>query len=172
MLKLLGSILIVGASAALGLAVRQHAVVKVRVLAEWIDCINLLILEIGQRNIPLQEAFLVIAGSRNRLVGPFFYELSKQISGLPVYDFSMIWRKSLKRFWEDWGLQQEEQEILLGIAEYLGRYDSAAQTQCLETAMLRLRACRDHTADELRSNKSLYRTCGAAAGILLVLVLI
>lgn len=172
MLKLLGSILIIGASAALGLAVRQQAALRVRALAEWIDSLNLLILEVGGRSTPLHETFLIISRSRNQLIAPFFLELSKQISGMPFYDFRTVWNKALRAYGESWGLHAEEQNVLIGIADYLGRYDGGAQTQSLQTAMLRLQEQRDRAAEELRAKNSVYRTCGAAVGILLVLVLI
>ena len=172
MLKLLGSILIIGASTALGLAMRQQTAAKVRALTEWIDCINLLILEIGKRGTPLHEAFLTLSCSRNRMLMPFFRQLAEQISGLPEYDFRLIWRKTVKAHLEDWGFGGDEQDVLNSIADYLGQYDCNAQTSSMQTAMLRLQELRDHTAAELRSKNSLYRTCGAAVGILLVLVLI
>lgn len=170
MLKLLGAILVIGTSASLGLAVRQQAVCRVRILTEWIDCINLLILEIGGRGTPIHEAFLIVSRSRNKTLVPFFLELTKRISGMPEYDLRSLWRDTVTRYAPDWGIRTQEQELLLGIADYLGQYDGAAQTQSLQTAMLRLSGLRDTAAEDLRSRSSVYRTCGAAAGILLVLV--
>ena len=170
MLKLLGAILVIGTSASLGLALRQQAVCRVRALTEWIDSINLLILEIGGRGTPLHEAFLIVSRSRNRLTAPFFLELTKRISGMPEYDLQSLWRDAVGRYTADWSIRPQEQELLTGIADYLGQYDGAAQTKSLQAAMLRLSALRDTAAEELRSRSSVYRTCGAAAGILLVLV--
>lgn len=172
MLKLLGSILVIGASAALGLALRQQAVVHVRALTEWIDCLNLLLLEIGGQCTPLHEAFLAVARSRNRTVAPFFLELTKRMSGMPDCDFRAMWRDAVGRYAAEWGLRPEEADLLTGVGDFLGRYDGAAQTHSLQTVMLRLTERRDEAAFDLRTRNSLYRTCGAAAGILLVLVFI
>ena len=172
MLKLLGSILIIGASAALGLAVRQQAALRVQVLSEWVDCLNLLILEVEGKSTPLHEVFLIISRSTNHRIAPFFLELSGQISGMPFYDFRTVWKKILQIYAEDWGIHTEERTVLIGIADYLGRYDGHAQAKSLQTTMQSLREQRDRAAEELRAQSSLYRTCGAAVGILLVLILI
>lgn len=172
MLKLLGSILIIGASAALGLAMRQQAVIRIRVLSEWIDCLNLLILEVNGHGATLHETFLIISKSRNSLAAPFFSDMAKQISGMPSYDFRVLWKKTLREHAEKWGIKSDEQNILNSISDYLGQYDGTAQTNSMRTAMLRLQEIRDLASDELRSKNSIYRTCGAAGGILLVLVLI
>ena len=170
MLKLLGAILVIGTSASLGLSMRQQAVCRIRALTEWIDCINLLILEIGGRGTPLHETFLIVSRSRNRMTAPFFLELTKRISGMPDYDLRSMWQDAVAQYAADWAIRPSERELLAGIADYLGQYDGAAQTQSLQTAMLRMSGLRDTAAEELRSRGSLYRTCGAAAGILLVLV--
>ena len=172
MLKLLGSILIIGASTALGIAVRQQAAFRVRVLTEWIACLNLMMIEIGGRGTTLHEIFLTISNSRNRLIAPFFLDLAKQISGMPAYDFRTVWKKTLSNYSEQWGIHTEEQRILLEIADYLGRYEGSAQSHSIKSVLIQLQEQRDKAADELRSRNSIYRTCGAAVGILLVLVLI
>lgn len=172
MLKLLGSILIIGASAALGLAVRQKVVIRLHALTEWIDCVNLLMLEIGDRGTPLHDACLVLSRSRNGLIAPFFRKLAEQIGGLPEFDFRKIWRNGIKNNMAEWEFGTSEQEVLNGIADYLGQYDGEAQVKSLRNAMVRLQAMRNEAAEELRSKSSLYRTCGTALGILLVLILV
>ena len=78
----------------------------------------------------------------------------------------------MKANMEDWELGKEELEILNGIADYLGQYDSISQVNSLKSVMLRIQAMRDEAAEELRSKSNLYRTCGTALGILIVLILI
>ena len=172
MLKLLGSILVIGASAALGLAVRQQTAIRVRALDEWINCIDLLTMEVATQGTPLQESFLTLARSGNRLTAVFFQRMAEQISALPEYDFRSVWRKNIKANAEEWAFGRNELEVLSSIADYIGQYSGEAQNKSLQSALMRLRSCRDEAAVELRSKSSLYRTCGTAVGILLVLILI
>ena len=62
--------------------------------------------------------------------------------------------------------------MLCDAANFLGRYDASEQKAAIDTALHRLQSCASWLFAELRDRGSLYRTCGIAAGLLVILVLV
>ena len=85
---------------------------------------------------------------------------------------SYLWRANLRDNRAEAGLGAVECDILCEAANYLGRYDAAEQVAGLEQVGRRLSAARAAADEELRGKGNLYRTCGIALGILVILVLI
>ena len=59
-----------------------------------------------------------------------------------------------------------------GHADYLGRYDADEQLTGLTQVERRLAASREAAQEDLANRGNLYRTCGIALGLLVILVLI
>ena len=76
------------------------------------------------------------------------------------------------RFLPQHQLGREECDILCEAAGFLGRYDAAEQKAGLDAVLHRLQAARELAAAELHDRGSLCRTCGIAAGLLVILVLV
>ena len=58
------------------------------------------------------------------------------------------------------------------MAAFLGRYDAAQQLRDLEHTRGRLLELREAAREAARVRGGLYRTCGAAIGVMTVLILI
>ena len=63
-------------------------------------------------------------------------------------------------------------DILCDAANYLGRYDADEQLTGLTQVERRLAASREAAQEDLANRGNLYRTCGIALGLLVILVLI
>ena len=70
------------------------------------------------------------------------------------------------------GLGTQECDILCDAANYLGRYDADEQLTGLTQVERRLAASREAAQEDLANRGNLYRTCGIALGLLVILVLI
>ncbi len=70
------------------------------------------------------------------------------------------------------GLGTQECDILCDAANYLGRYDADEQLTGLSQVERRLAASREAAQEDLANRGNLYRTCGIALGLLVILVLI
>ena len=113
-----------------------------------------------------------LAESDNRIIGTVFRHLQRRLREENGLSLGYLWRASLRDCRDQVGLGQPECEILSEAAAWLGRYDAEEQVAGLEQIARRLAAARDTAAGELQNKGNLYRTCGIALGILVVLVLI
>lgn len=93
----------------------------------------------------------------------------RERSGLSL---SYLWCAGMRAAQADAGLGREECGVLCDAANFLGRYDASEQKAAIDTALHRLQMLRELAFAELRDRGSLYRTCGIAAGLLVILVLV
>ena len=83
-----------------------------------------------------------------------------------------LWRSTLRDCRAQVGLGTQECDILCDAANYLGRYDADEQLTGLSQVERRLAASREAAQEDLANRGNLYRTCGIALGLLVILVLI
>lgn len=172
MLKLMGSVMIFGACAALGLSARQGLRRRVTAADAMLLALHLMSGEISGRRTPVPEIVGQLAESENRIIRTVFGHLRRRLREENGLSLGYLWRSSLRDCRDQVGLGQPECDILSEAAAWLGRYDAAEQVAGLEQIARRLAAARDTAAGELQNKGNLYRTCGIALGILVVLVLI
>ena len=168
MLKLIGAVMIFGSCAALGLSARQNLRRRVTAADAMLLALSLIGSEISCRRTPLPEIIGELAENQNPTIRLVFSGLREQ-NGLSL---SYLWRANLRDNRAEAGLGAVECDILCEAANYLGRYDAAEQVAGLEQVGRRLSAARAAADEELRGKGNLYRTCGIALGILVILVLI
>ena len=101
-----------------------------------------------------------------------FSGLQRRLREQNGLSLSYLWRANLRDNRTEAGLGAAECDILCEAANYLGRYDAAEQVAGLEQVGRRLSAARAAADEELHGKGNLYRTCGIALGILVILVLI
>lgn len=172
MLKLMGSVMIFGACAALGLSARQSLRKRVGAADAMLIALSLIGSEISCCRTPLPEIFDALAENENPTVRLIFRGLQRRLREQNGLSLAYIWRMNLRDNRAEAGLGAAECDILCDAANYLGRYDAAEQVAGLEQVARRLAASRDAAASELQNKGNLYRTCGIALGILVILVLL
>ncbi len=172
MLKLMGSVMIFGACAALGLSARQGLRRRVAAADAMLLALQLMGGEISSRRTPVPEIVGQLAESENPAIRTLFGNLRRRLREENGLSLGYQWRATLRDCRDQIGLGQAECQILCEAAAWLGRYDAAEQVAGLEQIARRLAAARDAAAGELQNKGNLYRTCGIALGILVVLVLI
>lgn len=172
MLKMIGAVMIFGSCAAMGLAARQSLRRRVAAADAMLISLSLIGSEISCRRAPLPEIIDELAENDNSVIRCVFGGLRRCMREQTGVSFGYLWRMNLRDKREESGLGKTECDILCEAASYLGRYDAAEQTAGLALISRRLTAARDQAAVELQNKGSLYRTCGIAMGILVILVLI
>ena len=164
MLKLIGSVMIFGSCAALGLNARRELRRRVAAADAMLLALRLMENEITAHRTPMPEIIDLLAqifsGVRRRM---------RERSGLSL---SYLWCAGMRAAQADAGLGREECGVLCDAANFLGRYDASEQKAAIDTALHRLQMLRELAFAELRDRGSLYRTCGIAAGLLVILVLV
>ena len=126
----------------------------------------------GGRCTPLPEIIGELAENQNPTIRLVFSGLRRRLREQNGLSLSYLWRANLRDSRAEAGLGAVECDILCEAANYLGRYDAAEQVAGLEQVGRRLSAARAAADEELRGKGNLYRTCGIALGILVILVLI
>ena len=172
MLKLIGAVMIFGSCAALGLSARQTLRRRVAAADAMLLALSLIESEISCRRAALPEIIGELADNQNPVIRLVFSGLQRRLreqNGLPLRS---LWRAHPRPNRTEAGLGAAECDILCEAANYLGRYDAAEQVAGLEQVGRRLSAARAAAAEELHGKGNLYRTCGIALGILVILVLI
>ena len=145
MLKLIGSVMVFGSCAALGLSARQNLRRRVAAADAMLLALGLIRSEISGRRTPMPEIVGLLAENEQPIVRKVFRTLQRRL---------------------------REQNGLCDAANYLGRYDADEQLTGLSQVERRLAASREAAQEDLANRGNLYRTCGIALGLLVILVLI
>lgn len=172
MLKMIGVVMIVGACGTLGLSARQALRRRVAAADAMLLALHLIDSEIAARRTPLPELIHTLAEHENPVIGAVFSDLAHRMQEQNGLSLGYQWRACLRDKREQIGLGTPECDILCEAAGWLGRYDAAEQRAGLQLIAQRLQASRETAQAELQNKGNLYRTCGIALGILVVLVLL
>lgn len=172
MLKLLGAILIIGSSGALGLSAQQGLRARIAALDGFLKALECIESEIAYRLTPCGELIAQLAAEGNPHTAPVFRALAGWLSRNDGLSLAYKWRRAFQEQGPACGLRAEEIGILCDAASFLGRYDSEQQRRALRLLSARLSGVRDEAAEDLKNKGSLYRTCGLTLGVLAVIVLL
>ena len=172
MLTALGAFLIIGACTTLGLNARAKLRRRITVLSAMLDAISFLRAEIAGPHTPLPELIDRLAHGENPDQSRLFREMRKRMECMPGLSLGYHWSSTMRDFAEEFCFGQEETAILRDASSFLGRYDAGQQMECLQYAAARLESCRKQAYQTYRQHGNVYRTCGIAAGIFMVLILI
>ena len=164
MLKLIGSVMIFGSCAALGLNARRELRRRVAAADAMLLALRLMENEITARRTP--------AKNENAVVRQIFSGVRRRMRERSGLSLSYLWCAGMRAAQADVGLGREECGVLCDAANFLGRYDASEQKAAIDTALHRLQMLRELAFAELRDRGSLYRTRGIAAGLLVILVLV
>lgn len=106
------------------------------------------------------------------IVRKIFRTLQRRLREQNGLSLGYLWRSTLRDCRAQVGLGTQECDILCDAANYLGRYDADEQLTGLSQVERRLAASREAAQEDLANRGNLYRTCGIALGLLVILVLI
>ena len=172
MLELLGATLIVGACGALGLAARQRLTLRIAALTAMLDGVRLISAEIEGRMTPLPDVFHQLARSPNRFQRRLFGEICARMERAESMSLGYHWSSTVRDLADELALAPDDCAVLRDAAAFLGRYDAGQQVKSLDYTASRLEECRRAACAELRQRGNVYRACGVAVGILVVLVML
>lgn len=172
MLKALGALLIIGACTTLGLAAHAKLRRQIASLSAILNAITFLRAEIEGPRTPLPELIDTLAHSKNPDTRLLFREMRRRMEQMPGMSLGYHWSSTVRDLADDLCLSDEATAILRDASSFLGRYDAGQQLQCLNYTAERLEGYRQRACQEYQKHGNIYRTCGIAAGIFLVLMLI
>lgn len=169
-LKYLGAILIAAACCAAGYiytsSVRKH----IRALESLCAALELTAGELRTRAAPIPEVCALLAKRSDGAAAKFFSCLSENLALLGEKPFSIIWSTAVED--ELCCLSPEEQSGLKGLGNILGRYELAQQESALAACLLKLRAGLSQAKQSYPNQRKLGFGLTAAAGALIVVILL
>lgn len=172
MMTALGAMLILGACATLGMAARSKMRKRISALSAMLDAMAFVRAEIEGPHTPLPDVVDTLAHSNNPDQRRVFREMCKRIEKIPGMSLGYHWSSTIRDFAEEMNFGPDATAVLRDASSFLGRYDVSQQLQCITYAISRLETCRQEACTEYRKHGGIYRTCGIAGGIFIVLILI
>lgn len=171
MVKLLGSLLIMGACGLMGLGVARNYALRPRHIRALQWGLKMLETEIQYASTPLPLALRRVA----RGVDPAVSSLFARAAGLMVdgdpLPASQAWEGALEEFSRSTALCPEDLEVLARFGQYLGISEKAEQIKNLQLAKQQL-AQQEVKAEGVKSRQEpLWRTMGFVVGLTLAIVL-
>lgn len=172
MLKLLGVIIILFGTTALGMYKAYVYLNRLNNLNEIKKAFLYIQGEVRYMNTPLPETLETVAA---RVRGPlqvFFQNVAMGLNGKNGRDFKGIWEE---RFLEDVSadmLEREAGEELLQMGGQLGCLDRKAQEKAIDYFLKKWEFITERRQKEKNNRLRLYYVCGIMGGLLMVIILV
>ena len=142
MLKLIGSVMVFGSCAALGLSARQNLRRRVAAADAMLLALGLIRSEISGRRTPMPEIVGLLTENEQPIVRKVFRTLQRRLREQNGLSLGYLWRSTLRDCRAQVGLGTQECDILCDAANYLGRYDADEQLTGLSQVERRLAAAK------------------------------
>lgn len=170
MIRLLGTLLIAGASLTLGLTYVAGEVRKLNDLSSMLLLLKEMRGELGARITPLPQLMELVSRRCGGAAGNFARGLHLRMGELGEKEFSVLWNESLKAFLPDLG--KEEKDALHVLGRSLGRYELDRQLSELDICMGCLESRIAVYSSSLPEKKRMGLGMACSLGALLLIVLI
>nr|WP_231784257.1 stage III sporulation protein SpoIIIAB [Lentibacillus sp. JNUCC-1] len=135
------------------------------------NALQVLEAEILYSQLPLQDAFNMVAKQVPNPTGNFFASLSKRLETLPDH-FGDLWEQELSQFMHHACINRNDREIMMQFGRTLGQHDFEQQQKHIYLANSHL----DRELEEARDNQIRYaklaKSLGVLFGLFIVLLLI
>lgn len=170
MLKILGIVLVVAASSAVGFGFAANVRAQAQQLLELTGALEYMKNEISYRLTPLPELFALLQRPNDKAVGAFFGRLAQQMTQNPAASVQGVFRDALQK--TPLALSQNARQTLLELSMSLGKFDAAGQVSAIELAASRLRQELQALESRRRERCRSYETIGVCAGLALAVILL
>ena len=172
MLRMLGVVLVIGACTALGLAARQRLAKRVGAITRLIHAFDFLIAEMQANQTPLPALVSMLSQQEPDGASVFFRRLQSRMEKNDGLSFCYHWQRTARDTAAELGLEAAETEVLRQASAYLGRYQAEQQLAGLLHTRKDLDAICRQASRALDTKGSIYRTCGIAVGVVVVLLML
>ena len=153
MLKLIGSVMIFGSCAALGLNARRELRRRVAAADAMLLALRLMENEITAHRTPMPEIIDLLAKNENAVVRQIFSGVRRRMRERSGLSLSYLWCAGMRAAQADAGLGREECGVLCDAANFLGRYDASEQKAAIDTAL-------KSSADGVAALQTALASCG------------
>lgn len=171
MLKILGSLIVIGASGIIGFLYSRVYGERVRQLREIQYSLNMLETEIMYNATPLAEALMNISKDGGSIKG-LFVKMAEILRGKKTDGVLEAYKMSYEESKMYLCFNREEADIIAAFMQSLGGSDIEGQKKNFNLTIKKLEEF-EKKADEVRNkNEKLYRYLGVCLGVLIVIILV
>ena len=171
MFRLVGAILIVGATAAMGLSSVWQMEKRVRNLSGILTSLKTMKREICDRMTPMPELLEQLRSEAEPPVDQFFAQVIRQMENIGAKSFYSIWKSAVESA-PDLALTEREAQALADLGRTLGRYDIEEQRSALDDTIGRMEDFWKAAVEERRSRGKVHAILGLVAGMFVVIILL
>ncbi len=171
MIRLVGAVLIMAATAAWGVMGVMRLRARAKSLHALVSALGVVKSEICDRLTPMPELLAQMAEEAAYPASLLFKHASEKIQTLGSRSFSSIWRQAVLAT-PELLLTPAEELVLIELGQSLGRYDVAEQKSAISYAQRRMETFANDADAERDKTSKVRAFLGVAAGFFTVILLI
>lgn len=169
-IKMLGSLMVLGASAWTGFWLGDRYYQRVAMLRQWRKTLCFIEGEVRYCQVPLAEVFARVGKRSGKNCGPWMLWLSEELEQYEGKSFCRIWEDGVRKYLEHTALKASDLDQIMELGNQLGFLDTKMQEGLLCQAIRQL----DYDILELERTLSqkqrVSRLLGISAGIFCVVM--
>lgn len=174
LLKVIGSVLVMGGSSAIGYALSGSYSNRPKQLKTLQSLLQILENEIRYMSSVIVDCFEKIYKSTNSPVSLFFKTTLEYLNNADGTEMNLAqaWEKSIRKHLRDTALNKEDADILISFGKMLGNSDLQGQIKNITFTLYQL-DLQEQKAEELKKKyDTMYKTLGVLGGAVAVVLLI
>lgn len=171
-IKIIGGIVLIGSSAAIGYLKAEELTTRVKMLTEWKRMLVLLQGELRFHRATLSESFENVADRVKQPIRDFLRQTAGKINAMDQGGFEKVWSETGKQLLLKDGFLKEDGQLLETLKSSLGYLDLTMQTETLNLAILQTEDAIQHAKEQQKVKGKLYQTMGVTVGAILTLLII
>lgn len=172
MLKVLGSIIIIGATTVIGFCYANAYTERVRQLRDMQYALNMLESEIIFTSTPLIMALQNAGNKSSDVIRKMFIKMSGLLKDKKVESVADAFKESLTSVRTELYFEKEEIDIIMSFVQSLGISDMEAQKKNFNITIKKLESFEQKAEETRKKNERLYKYLGVSCGILIVIILV
>lgn len=172
MLKIAGSVLVIGATTMLGMKSALDLRERYRQMEYLRQLFYQLQSEIRYARSPLGEIFMHIGKNAKEPYGKWLLELGKKMEKRDGGIFYDLWKTSIDKYLETAALSQTEIQRLTELGGRLGLMDVEMQVKAVELYLAGISAALEEMRREMKPKIRLCHCLGVMSGLLIVILLL
>lgn len=169
MIRFAGLLILIAGTTGVGVYTVRQMEHREKLLRGLVESLELLEWEFGFHLPLMKELFCHLASKMTGAVATFYSACAERVDQTEV-SLKDIWEQSAYEHLK--GLNAEDFEALFVLGSVLGRYDAQSQKKSVVAVRERLCDCIGQAVEQRRQKGKVYSTVGAAAGILIGVLLL
>lgn len=171
-LKIIGSLLVMTATSAIGFALARDCSRRPRQLRELQGILQMFENEISFLSNILTDAFLKIYASASSEVAEFFKATIDNLKAYEGINASEAWEKAVNDNIKRTALNKEDESILVSFGKMLGNSDLEGQIKNIRLTLTQLKLQEQKAEESRKKNESMYKNLGILSGLAVVIILL